>query len=345
MTESRRPFGKVSSVNLPRRKPACQRNVQALAGLADAQPAKALLALVQSVAAACTLRRRRRSLMRSASHSSRSGNDGKRDYSQDGRQHAARPYRQRPARLLRLRQSARRARLDRAVPRRRDDGRRAARNIPTARAARRRPTRLPRAIDELEGSAGTILVPSGLAAVTIPLLAFLSAGDHVLIVDSVYHPDPQFRRHDAEAARRRGRILRSAGRRRHRDADEAQHQGRVHRIARLQHIRDAGHSGHRAGRQQPWRGRHDGQHLGDAALFPAARPWRRHLDPRGDQISRRPFRHRCIGTVSANAAHWKQLYDTFITMGCCCRPRRCLPDAARPADHGRAPRAAPAKRA
>ncbi|MEX4007617.1 cystathionine beta-lyase [Neoaquamicrobium sediminum] len=48
------------------------------------------------------------------------------------------------------------------------------------------------AIDTLEGSAGTILVPSGLAAVTIPLLAFLSAGDHVLIVDSVYHPTRNF---------------------------------------------------------------------------------------------------------------------------------------------------------
>ena len=48
------------------------------------------------------------------------------------------------------------------------------------------------AVDELEGSAGTILVPSGLAAVTIPLLAFLSAGDHVLIVDSVYHPTRNF---------------------------------------------------------------------------------------------------------------------------------------------------------
>jgi cystathionine beta-lyase len=48
------------------------------------------------------------------------------------------------------------------------------------------------AIDELEGSAGTIIVPSGLAAVTVPLLAFLSAGDHVLIVDSVYRPTRHF---------------------------------------------------------------------------------------------------------------------------------------------------------
>src|SRR5690606_6593395 len=48
------------------------------------------------------------------------------------------------------------------------------------------------AVDTLEGSAGTIIVPSGLAAVTIPLLAFLSTGDHVLIVDSVYHPTRHF---------------------------------------------------------------------------------------------------------------------------------------------------------
>ena len=48
------------------------------------------------------------------------------------------------------------------------------------------------AVDELEGSAGTIAVPSGLAAVTTPLLAFLSAGDHVLIVDSVYYPTRRF---------------------------------------------------------------------------------------------------------------------------------------------------------
>ncbi|WP_112945703.1 MULTISPECIES: cystathionine beta-lyase [unclassified Rhizobium] len=48
------------------------------------------------------------------------------------------------------------------------------------------------AIDALEGSAGTILVPSGLAAVTVPFLAFLSSGDHALVVDSVYGPTRHF---------------------------------------------------------------------------------------------------------------------------------------------------------
>ncbi len=51
---------------------------------------------------------------------------------------------------------------------------------------------LAEAIDTLEGSAGTIIVPSGLAAVTIPLLAFLKTGDHVLVVDSVYFPTRRF---------------------------------------------------------------------------------------------------------------------------------------------------------
>ncbi|MCP1198483.1 cystathionine beta-lyase [Notoacmeibacter sp. MSK16QG-6] len=48
------------------------------------------------------------------------------------------------------------------------------------------------AVDALEGSAGTVCVPSGLAAVTIPLLTFLSAGDHLLCVDSVYNPTRRF---------------------------------------------------------------------------------------------------------------------------------------------------------
>lgn len=48
------------------------------------------------------------------------------------------------------------------------------------------------AIDELEGSAGTVMVPSGLAAVTLPLLAFTSAGDHILITNSVYSPTRNF---------------------------------------------------------------------------------------------------------------------------------------------------------
>ncbi|WP_196793548.1 cystathionine beta-lyase [Bartonella tamiae] len=48
------------------------------------------------------------------------------------------------------------------------------------------------AVDALEGSVKTVLVPSGLAAITTPLLGALKSGDHVLIVDSVYAPTRRF---------------------------------------------------------------------------------------------------------------------------------------------------------
>lgn len=44
------------------------------------------------------------------------------------------------------------------------------------------------AMCELEGGAGCALYPCGTAAVSGALLAFLAAGDHVLMVDSVYEP-------------------------------------------------------------------------------------------------------------------------------------------------------------
>ena len=44
------------------------------------------------------------------------------------------------------------------------------------------------AVSEMEGGAGTVLCPSGLAAGTVALLSCLSSGDRILIVDSVYGP-------------------------------------------------------------------------------------------------------------------------------------------------------------
>ncbi|WP_342362670.1 cystathionine beta-lyase [Terrarubrum flagellatum] len=48
------------------------------------------------------------------------------------------------------------------------------------------------AVNSLEGGAGCVLVPTGLMACTLPLLACLNAGDHVLIPDSVYRPTRMF---------------------------------------------------------------------------------------------------------------------------------------------------------
>jgi cysteine-S-conjugate beta-lyase len=45
---------------------------------------------------------------------------------------------------------------------------------------------------DLSGAAGTVLVPSGLAAIVVALMTALSAGDHLLVTDSVYEPSRTF---------------------------------------------------------------------------------------------------------------------------------------------------------
>lgn len=51
---------------------------------------------------------------------------------------------------------------------------------------------LEEALTELEGGSTTVLTASGYQAVNTVLLAFLSAGDHVLVTDSVYQPTRRF---------------------------------------------------------------------------------------------------------------------------------------------------------
>ncbi len=45
---------------------------------------------------------------------------------------------------------------------------------------------------DLAGAAGTVLTPSGLAAITVALLAVLKADDHLLVTDSAYFPTRRF---------------------------------------------------------------------------------------------------------------------------------------------------------
>ncbi len=73
-------------------------------------------------------------------------------------------------------------------------------------------------IAELEGGTRTLLTPSGLAAIGMVDLAFLSAGDHVLIPENIYSPNrvlavKLLRRFGIEVL-----ILSSGNRRRHRGA-------------------------------------------------------------------------------------------------------------------------------
>jgi cystathionine beta-lyase len=51
---------------------------------------------------------------------------------------------------------------------------------------------LEEAVAELEGGYRSIAVPSGLAAITTSLLAFLRTGDHLLMVDTTYAPTRRF---------------------------------------------------------------------------------------------------------------------------------------------------------
>ena len=51
---------------------------------------------------------------------------------------------------------------------------------------------LEEAVAELEGGYRTALVPSGLAAVTVALLALLEQGDHLLVADTAYAPTRHF---------------------------------------------------------------------------------------------------------------------------------------------------------
>ena len=51
---------------------------------------------------------------------------------------------------------------------------------------------LERAWTEIAEAAGTVLTPSGLAAVTVGLLCVVEAGDHILVVDAAYRPIRHF---------------------------------------------------------------------------------------------------------------------------------------------------------
>ncbi|MEM0906915.1 MAG: cystathionine beta-lyase [Pseudomonadota bacterium] len=47
-------------------------------------------------------------------------------------------------------------------------------------------------VNELEGADATVLAPTGLAACTVALAAVVKSGDHILVVDNIYHPTRAF---------------------------------------------------------------------------------------------------------------------------------------------------------
>ena len=175
------------------------------------------------------------------------------------------------------------------------------------------------AMDELEGSAGTILVPSGLAAVTIPLLAFLSAGDHVLIVDSVYGPTRNF----ANTMLKRlgvavdyydplvGAGIAALMKPNTKVVFTESPGSNTFEVQDIPAIAAAAHAG--------------------GAIVMMDNTWATPLyfkaldfgvDVSIHAATKYPAGHSDIllGTVSANEACWARLHETFISMGCCAAP-------------------------
>lgn len=178
---------------------------------------------------------------------------------------------------------------------------------------------LAQAIDALEGSAGTIVVPSGLAAVTVPLLAFAAAGDHILITDSVYHPtrhfadtmlkrmgvevdyyDPHAGAGIAALMKPNTRVVFTES-----PASNTFEMQDIPAIARV--AREAGAV---VMMDNTWA----------TPLY--FRPLDHGVDISIHAATKYPAGHSDVlsGTVSANAACWERLLEGFVTLGCCAGP-------------------------
>ncbi|TPN01402.1 cystathionine beta-lyase [Mesorhizobium sp. B2-1-3A] len=178
---------------------------------------------------------------------------------------------------------------------------------------------LAQAIDALEGSAGTIVVPSGLAAVTIPLLAFVSAGDHLLIVDSVYHPtrnfaDTMLKRLGVEVEYYDSRIGAGIAALIKPNTRVVFTESPASNTFEVQDIPAIAKAAHAAGAivmmDNTWA----------TPLY--FRPLDHGVDISIHAATKYPAGHSdvLLGTVSANESHWKHLYESFCTLGCCVGP-------------------------
>ena len=182
------------------------------------------------------------------------------------------------------------------------------RNSPTIEA-------LSSAWSDLAGAAGTVLVPSGLAAITASLITALGAGDHLLMADTVYGPSREvanklLKRMGIETTYYDPMIGADIA-----SLMRAEHQGDIHRVAGLGDARSAGRPGDRRGR--PMRATFASSSTTPGPLRSFSRPtpmastW---LSKRGPNTS--PATPTCcIGLVSANEKWFQRLHRTVGTMG------------------------------
>ena len=205
-------------------------------------------------------------------------------------------------------------------------------------------TDLQAAVAAIEGAHAALAVPSGLTATTLPLLALLRAGDHVLVTDAVYGPTRRFcdlhltrlgvevSYYDPLAGAAIEREFRPNTR-----VVFTESPGSL--TFEVQDIPAIAAVAHRAGRARDPR-----QHVGDAARLPLVRPRRRRVGARRDQVHRR-----ALGRAAR--AHRRQRGDVpgaapaVDGHGRDRVARRLLPRPARPAHAAVAARAALSKRA
>lgn len=175
------------------------------------------------------------------------------------------------------------------------------------------------AIDELEGSAGTIAVPSGLAAVTIPLLGFLSSGDHILITDSVYFPtrhfaDTMLKRLGVEVDYYDPHVGAGIAALIKPNTKVVFTESPASNTFEIQDIPAISKAAHEAG-----------------AIVMMDNTWATPLyfkaldfgvDVTIHAATKYPAGHSDVlsGTVSANAACWPKLHEAYVTLGCCAGP-------------------------
>jgi cysteine-S-conjugate beta-lyase len=178
---------------------------------------------------------------------------------------------------------------------------------------------LEKAWTELAGAAGTVLVPSGLAAVTIAFMAFLKAGDHFLVPDSVYRParnfcDTVLKRmgvettyYDPLIGKDIARLMRPNTVAIHTEAPGSQsfEMQDIPAIAEVAHAHGA-----IVLMDNTW---------ATPLLFP---PHERGVDVAIEAGTKYLGGHSdvLLGMISANQRCWKRLRDTFTAFGCCPSP-------------------------
>ncbi|HWK64986.1 MAG TPA: cystathionine beta-lyase [Rhizobiaceae bacterium] len=175
------------------------------------------------------------------------------------------------------------------------------------------------AMDDLEGSAGTVIVPSGLAAVVVPMLAFLSAGDHALITDSVYAPtrhfaDTMLKRFGVEVEYYDPQVGAGISTLMKANTKVVFTESPGSNTFEIQDIPAIAKAAHAAGAvvlmDNTWA----------TPLYFKALEFG--VDVTIHAATKYPAGHSdvLLGTVSANAACWPRLHDTFRAMGCCAAP-------------------------